>query len=487
VAVAADPLGGIAAVIDDGLLGDDEDPHRPAQGVDVHGAVVTAELHQVQTRQIAGGVVHEHELAARIGGVDGTAFRAGVPAVDGGVILHAGVAADVAALGRTAQQLGGAVLHQRLARGDGVGLPGPILDGGGEELIRHPHRQVSVLEHDRPVRLAVEIPVVPGVDQGPGLLLLGRLALDEFPDVGVIAPQRLHLGRPAGLAAGLDHRGDLVEHPHEAQRPGRRPPAAEAFPAGPQRRKVGAGPRAVLEQHRLRRGEAHDVLHRVVDALDEARRRLGELIAALGFHGPAGLLVPVEVAFRTGHALAVVQPHVEPHRGVERPVLVQAQPAQLVAERLGVGVGGEHPVLLRPFGDGAHHPVDQVANGRFALIRAHLPVEVLADDHVRRQLAPAGGNLHLVLLEDDLALLVLDDGGPLVPGDLVERVAPRLAEGTFHAQAILASPLSPSSLVVRGKLNRHLPLSHMKPSLNRYDGCRREARTLGTRRGMAYP
>jgi hypothetical protein len=50
--------------------------------------------------------------------------------------------------------------------------------------------------------------------------------------------------------------------------------------------------------------------------------------------------------------------------------------------------------------------------------------EVLADDDVCGQLAPEGGNLDVLLLEDADALLVADAGGPDLPIDLVVGVRP---------------------------------------------------------------
>src|SRR5665811_2474775 len=45
--------------------------------------------------------------------------------------------------------------------------------------------------------------------------------------------------------------------------------------------------------------------------------------------------------------------------------------------------------------------------------------QVLADDDVRGHLAPGGGDLHVLLLEDELAGLVADGGRPDLPGDFV--------------------------------------------------------------------
>jgi hypothetical protein len=53
---------------------------------------------------------------------------------------------------------------------------------------------------------------------------------------------------------------------------------------------------------------------------------------------------------------------------------------------------------------------------------AHLPAEVLRDDDVGGLLRPELGNLDVALFEDDLALLVADDGGADFPLHFVERV-----------------------------------------------------------------
>ena len=83
---------GIAAVVDQDFLRGDHDGAGVAISFDVEGAV-GRELHQVQAGQVAGRVVEEHVLAARIRGVDARRVLRGVPAVDRGVVLHAGIAA----------------------------------------------------------------------------------------------------------------------------------------------------------------------------------------------------------------------------------------------------------------------------------------------------------------------------------------------------------------------------------------------------------
>ena len=117
VRVLADLLGGIAGVIDDDLLRQDHGVHGVAEGFHVELAVRPHELHQVQRRQVARRIVQEHVLRAGIRGVDARRVLAGVPAVDGGIELHAGVAALVGGFGDLAHQVARLVALHGLAGG----------------------------------------------------------------------------------------------------------------------------------------------------------------------------------------------------------------------------------------------------------------------------------------------------------------------------------------------------------------------------------
>ena len=70
MAVAGDLPRRVAGVVDEDLLGDEEDPTGSREAIDIEGAVSAAELHQVDARQIAGGVVEEHVLRAGIARID---------------------------------------------------------------------------------------------------------------------------------------------------------------------------------------------------------------------------------------------------------------------------------------------------------------------------------------------------------------------------------------------------------------------------------
>ena len=77
-------------------------------GFDVEGAV-GRELQQVQTGQVARGVVEEHVFAAGIAGVDSGCIFRRVPAIDRGVVLHAGIAAVPSGFGNFVKQIFGFV------------------------------------------------------------------------------------------------------------------------------------------------------------------------------------------------------------------------------------------------------------------------------------------------------------------------------------------------------------------------------------------
>ena len=108
VRVLGDLLGGVAGGVDDDLHRGGDDADGVAVGGDVELAAGGEELQQVEGGEVAGGVVEEHVLRAGVGGVDAGGVLAGVPAVDGGVVLHAGVAALPGGFGDLVHEVAGA-------------------------------------------------------------------------------------------------------------------------------------------------------------------------------------------------------------------------------------------------------------------------------------------------------------------------------------------------------------------------------------------
>ncbi|GBC91123.1 hypothetical protein HRbin14_01881 [bacterium HR14] len=64
VAVVRNPLGGVRRVVHDNLLRCDERAHRRPIRLHIEAAIRQAELHQVQAREVAGGIVQEHKFRA---------------------------------------------------------------------------------------------------------------------------------------------------------------------------------------------------------------------------------------------------------------------------------------------------------------------------------------------------------------------------------------------------------------------------------------
>src|SRR5262249_49149690 len=159
----------------------EEDAAGGLEALAVEVAVWLTELHQVDAGEVAGRVVEEHVLAARIAGVDAAAVGAGVPAVDRGVVLGAGVGARPSALGQAIPYFAGRIGRAGLLRiGDPARGPIFVAFDGLHEVVGDANGEVGVLEHDRAVGFAVEVGFVAAfLDQTAGLLLFFPFALDE--------------------------------------------------------------------------------------------------------------------------------------------------------------------------------------------------------------------------------------------------------------------------------------------------------------------
>jgi hypothetical protein len=136
-----------------------------------------------------------------------------------------------------------------------------------------------------------------------------------------------------------------------------------------------------------------------------------------------------------GVGLQAVAADVEPHRRVEGDLLVHQQVRELGEEDLGVLGGGEVAVAHAPVADALGHAADQSADAVFAVRCTDLAVEVLGRDDVGRGDRPVAGDLDRLLLEDELALEVLDDGVAKLPCNLIEGVDARAREVAREGQA----------------------------------------------------
>src|SRR5665648_775522 len=279
------------------------------------------------------------------------------------------------------------------------------------ELVVDPDGVVGVLVLDGHDVLAAEVHVETGLAQGPDLVLLAGLGLDELLDVRVVDVQDHHLRCAAGRAAGLDGPGGCVRTPHEGDRAAGRAAGGEQLLGGPDAREVEPGARATLEDHPLLAVPVQDRVHRVVDREDEAG----------------------------AHLLRGRGAHVEPHGGVEGEHLVQQHPGQLVLEAGRVLVGGEVAVVASGLRVGQDDPADELLEAPLPDGGADRPAEVLGRDDGGSVHRPRRRELHTLLLEDGLAgpPVGLHDVAAL-PLDLVVGVRARRREDPFDRQARLA-------------------------------------------------
>ena len=209
-------FGGISGVVHQNLLRGDYYVYGVPVGLHVERAI-GRELQQVQAGQVAGGVIEEHVLAARVAGVDaGRVFRR-VPAVDGGIVLHAGIAALPGGFGNFCHQVFGFVGSDYSAIHDGFGGKIGVAHYGYHEVVGDADGVVGVLEEDGTVGIGVGMRSVVSLQYERvrfGFFL--TLALDEVNDVGMVDVEDDHLGGTTRLASGLDYSGEGVEAFHEA-------------------------------------------------------------------------------------------------------------------------------------------------------------------------------------------------------------------------------------------------------------------------------
>jgi len=270
---------------------------------------------------------------------------------------------------------------------------------------------VGVLEKDRIIRAVwnIERTAIPRLDKGMGLFFSVGLALDKLLNIGMVCVEDDHFRGSAGFPARFDRPRESVKATHERNRAGGRPAALQTFLGRAQHRQVGASAGTPFEQHSLGLGEGQNAIHRVVHRVDETSGNLGPLARYA---------------------------EVKPNWRVERHVLMQEQVAQLVVERVRVGVGGEVAVLLAPIIDGIGDAGDQLSDGVFALRRADLAPEIFGDNHFGGKLRPRGGNFAVFLLEHDAALPVRDRRRTLVPLGRRVDIRARLGEQTLEADAL---------------------------------------------------
>ena len=417
--VLGDHLGGVTGRVHDDFHRSSEDGDSVAVAVDIELATGGEELEQVEAGEVAGGVVEEHVLRARIGGVDAGGVLGGVPAVDRSVVLHSWIAALPGGFGDLVHEVAGAVFLDGQSAFDGAGGEGAIILNGLHELVGDADGVVCVLEEDGAVCLRVGAgAIVAGLNEVPGFLLFLDLALDKVFDIRVIDVEDYHLGRAAGFAAGLDDSGEGVESAHEGEWAGGCSAAAEGLHGAADVGEVGTCAGAPLEEHAFGLGKGKDGVEGVLDGVDEAGGALGLGVAGDGELNLSGGSVPVPV-LGVGVGLEAIAAYVEPDGRVEGDLLMKEEVGEFGVESGGILGRGEVSVADAPIADGLCDTGDESADTRLALGGAIEAVEVLGRDDVGGSHGPVGRDLDVFLLEDGLALVVLNDGVAEFPDDFV--------------------------------------------------------------------
>ena len=116
------------------------------------------------------------------------------------------------------------------------------------------------------------------------------------------------------------------------------------------------------------------------------------------------------------------QTNIEPDGGIERTVLVQAQPGELFVVSFTVRLAGEVAVLNSPVSDCTSDSVNDLLNAGFTFGSTGLAIKILADNNIRGQSTPVLRNQAVLLLKQDAAVLVLDMCCTRLPLDCIERV-----------------------------------------------------------------
>ena len=399
---AGDPLRRVLRHRHRDLEDDGPQPHRVGERRNIELAVVALERQKVERGEIARGIVEEHIFGARIGRIDAAAGRAGVPVVDGGVVLQAGIGAAPGGLGDLPPQ--GA---RRQPPGDApVGAarqrPLAVLLHLLQEGVGHPHRVVGVLAGDGAVGLGIPV----GIEHREG----GGIALARQLDGPL--DRRLRKHRPPGAADRLAQRRVVlgIEAAVVA--------AVELVAGTGHRLEVGAGELRAGDHRRHLLLLAHLPADELLDVgmvdVDHhhLRRPPG---GAAGLDSAGGAVADLEEAHQAGRAAAAGQR-----------LVLGAQPREVGA---GAGAVLEQPRFAHPQVHDAA-VVDQVVG------------DALDEAGVRlRPLVGGGRGVHLPgpVLRPEVALRrTVDAIGPVQAGvEPLRRVGGRLLRRQHVAQLVV--------------------------------------------------
>ena len=116
VRILGDVLGRVAGVVHQDFLRGDENADGGLEAFDIELPSSRLNFIKLSEARLQAVLLMKDVFRAGIGGVNRLGAFAGVPLLDGAVVLQAGIAAGPGAVGNFMEQLGGILLFQRGAR-----------------------------------------------------------------------------------------------------------------------------------------------------------------------------------------------------------------------------------------------------------------------------------------------------------------------------------------------------------------------------------
>ena len=174
------------------------------------------------------------------------------------------------------------------------------------------------------------------------------------------------------------------------------------------RRQVGARARAPLEEHALGLGQGQDRVQRVIDGVDEAGRALR--IAGSRWRRTSRRRSPDPSASSapSDSGSSRSQPTLNHTGELKATFCVSSMCASSSWKIAASSARGEVAAGHAPVANRLRHAAHQLAHARLALRRADLPMQILRGHDVGRRHRPVDRHLHVLLLEDRVALAVGD-------------------------------------------------------------------------------
>src|SRR6185437_5043474 len=298
---------------------------------------------------------------ARIRGPDGASRGAGMPFVDGRIVLGPGIGATPGRIGDLIPYFpGGDAFHDAVVA---AGRKFPVLTilQPVKEGIGNTHRIVGVLAGYRFIGFAFIIAGITGGYKRSNLFFLFHLPVDELHDLGMIQVETDHLGGTARSSTGFDGAGSTVADLQKAHEAAGCATAAEllAFPAN--MREIGAYTGTVFKDPGFSYPKIHEptVVDKVVfHAEDKTCMGLRAFVGRSGFFQLVVDRIDEVVALRlTRDTVALVEARIEPLRRIGYAGLVEDTIYQFIIKHPGIIFRSKISVSFAPDPPAIGHPV----------------------------------------------------------------------------------------------------------------------------------